>query len=997
MIRAFLFAAALAALAVGTTFLAHAQTVPAAYYGALQWRMIGPFRGGRTVAVSGVPSQRGTYYMAATDGGIWKSTDYGRTWDPIFDGQYTGSIGALAVAPSDPNILYAGSGEGLRRPDLSVGDGIYKSTDAGATWVHLGLRDGRQIAGIAIDPRNPNRVFAAVLGHPYGPNDERGLYRSTDGGQSWQKVLGKDENTGAATVLIDPRNPNIVYAALWASRNPPWRLRDILQLFQDGGLYKSADGGTTWTQLRTGLPANVGRIGLAIAPGDSQRLYAWVNDDKGCGIYRTSDAGASWIQASSESRVCGRGDDFSGLAVDPSDRDVVFAANTQTYRSADAGKTWIGFKGAPGGDDYHTVWIDPGDRNIILLGCDQGATLSVNYGRTWSSWYNQPTAQFYHVITDDRFPYRVFGGQQESGSAEVPSRSDDGAIWIRYWHPVGASEYGYVAPDPLHPTIIYGAGGGVVSRYDETLQQTQDVSPSYERGKYRYNRTNPLVFSRADNRTLYLGSNVVFATTDGGRHWRTISPDLTRADPGVPANLGPFTQSPLAQGVHRGVVYSLAPSYIDKNLLWAGTDDGWIWLTRDGGKHWSNVSPPGLAAASGSWSKISQIDSSHFDRGTAYVAVTRLRLDDMHPYIYRTHDFGAHWELLNSDLPDNAPVDTVREDPKQRGLLFAGTENTVYFSYDDGTRWQSLQLNLPSTSIRDLVIHGDDLVAGTHGRSFWILDDIAPLREVAAVFAEERKTGTDFIAPPICPCLFVAQTAYRVRRDTWTDTPLPPEEPAGKNPPDGAIIDYYLPQDVHGAVSVGVYDSVGNLVREWSSTGKSDPIVPALRVPAYWVRPSQIPSTTAGAHRFTWDYRYSYPPAVSYDYPISAIVHDTPPVPQGALALPGTYTVKLSVNGMTRTQSATLQLKMDPRVTIGMPALRSQFTLAMRITSLMGVSYARMQQATARKDTAAAQRYGGDNDQLASLLDVVESADAAPTPQAIAAVNVVDRDLNGPR
>ncbi len=987
MIRAFLFAAAFGALSFGLLGGVNAQPIPSIYYGALQWRMIGPFRGGRTVAVSGVPSQRGVYYMAATDGGIWKSTDYGRTWDPIFDGQGTGSIGALAVAPSDPNILYAGSGEGLRRPDLSVGDGIYKSTDAGASWIHLGLRDGMQIAGIAIDPRDPNRVFAAVLGHPYGPNEERGLYRSTDGGQSWQKVLGKDENTGAATVLIDPRNPDVVYAALWASRNPPWRLRDILQLFQNGGLYKSVDGGTTWAQLRTGLPANVGRIGLAIAPGDSQRLYAWVNDDKGCGIYRTSDGGATWIEANSESRVCSRGDDFSGLAVDPSDRDVVFAANTQTYRSTDAGKTWIGFKGAPGGDDYHTVWIDPGDRNIILLGCDQGATLSVNYGRTWSSWYNQPTAQFYHVITDDRFPYRVFGGQQESGSAEVPSRSDDGSIWIRYWHPVGASEYGYVAPDPLHPTIIYGAGSGVVSRYDEALQQTQDVSPSYERGKYRFNRTTPLVFSRADNRTLYLGSNVVFATTDGGRHWRIISPDLTRANPGLPANLGPFTQSPLAQGVHRGVVYSLAPSYIDRNLLWAGTDDGLIWLTRDGGKHWSNVSPPTLAAASGSWSKISQIDSSHFDRGTAFVAVTRLRLDDMHPYIYRTHDFGAHWQLLNSGLPDNAPVDTVREDPKQRRLLFAGTENTVYFSPDDGSNWQSLQFNLPSTSIRDLVVHGDDLVVGTHGRSFWILDDIAPLRELAADWYYKHHTDRIY--------LFAPPTAYRVRRDTWTDTPLPPEEPAAKNPPDGAIIDYYSSTNAQGPLTIAIYDSAGNLVREWSSTGKTDPVVPALRVPTYWVRPTQIPSIGAGEHRFTWDYRYSYPPAVSYDYPISAIVHDTPPAPQGALALPGTYTVKLSVDGVT--QSRTFQLKMDPRVTISTAALRSQFALAMRITDLMGTSYAKMKQATARKDSAAAQRYGGDNDQLASLLDVVESADAAPTQQAIAAVNAVERDLSAAR
>ncbi|HET9391961.1 MAG TPA: hypothetical protein VFO29_00370 [Candidatus Rubrimentiphilum sp.] len=970
MIRALTLATAVAAMAVSP-----------AYYSGLQWRMIGPFRGGRTVAAAGVPSQRGVYYIAPNNGGIWKSTDYGRTWDPIFDGQDTGSIGALAVAPSNPNILYAGSGEGLRRPDLSVGDGIYKSTDAGATWTHLGLRDGFQIAALAIDPRDPDRVFAAVLGHPYGANEERGLYRSTDGGASWQKVLGKDENTGAVSVLIDPRNPNVVYASLWASRNPPWRLRDVLQLYQNGGLYKSTDGGSTWAQLHNGLPAGIGRIGLTIAPEDTQRLYAWINDDKGCGIYRTSDAGANWIKTNSESRVCSRGSDFSGIAVDPVDRDVVYAANTQTYRSTDAGKTWDGLKGAPGGDDYHTIWIDPGDRNIILLASDQGATLSVNYGRTWSSWYNQPTAQFYHVITDDRFPYRVFGGQQESGSAEVFSRSDDGSIWIRYWHPVGASEYGYVAPDPLHPTIIYGAGGGTVSRYDETLQQTQDVSPSYERGKYRYNRTNPLVFSRADNRTLYLGSNVVFATTDGGRRWRIVSPDLTRENPGVPANLGPFTQSPLAQGVHRGVVYSLAPSYIDKNLLWAGTDDGWIWLTRDGGKHWSNVSPPGLRAASGSWSKISQIDSSHFDRGTAYVAVTRLRLDDMHPYIYRTHDFGAHWDLLNAGLPDTAPVDTVREDPKRRGLLFAGTENTVYFSIDDGANWQSLQLNLPSTSIRDLVVHGDDLVVGTHGRSFWILDDIAPLRELTS-----SALGVH---------LFTPATAYRVRRDTWTDTPLPPEEPAAKNPPDGAMIDYYLPQDAQGPVTIGVYDAAGNLVRQWASTDKPEPIDPAIRVPTYWVRPTQIPSAGAGMHRLEWDYRYADPPAVSRDYPISAIVHDTPIGPQGVLVLPGTYTVKLSADGVTQTR--TFQLKMDPRVTTSQAALQAQFTLAERIVQAMGMSYSKMNHATAIKDTKGAQRYSDDNSQLASLLDIVESADAAPTPQTIAAVEAAVRDVYAAR
>ena len=947
-----------------------------AHSNALAWRLIGPFRGGRTVAVSGVPARPGTYYIAATDGGVWKSTDFGRTWTPTFQGQDTGSIGALAVAPSDPNVVYAGSGEGIRRPDLSVGDGIYKSSDAGKSWTHLGLRDGEQINGLAVDPRDPDRVFAAVMGHPYGPNAQRGLYRSTDGGTTWQKVLGKNEDTGASTVVIDPKNSSIVYAALWASRNPPWRLSDSLQIWQDGGLYKSTDGGTTWSQLKNGLPAGVGRIGLDVSRSDTSRIYAWVNFADGCGIYRSNDAGASWTKVNSEERVCGRGDDFSGIAADPVNPDTVYVANTTTYRSTDAGKTWTGIKGAPGGDDYHSIWIDPGNRNIILLGADQGATLSVNDGATWSSWYNQPTAQFYHVITDNRFPYRVFGGQQESGSAEVLSRSDDGEIWARDWHPVGAPEYAYIAPDPLHPHIIYGAGAGTVTRYDEATHQTQTVSPAYG-GRFflsgfRYNRTNPLIFSPVDKRTLYLGSNVVFATTDGGKHWKTISPDLTRPHPGVPANIGAFATSPLAKE-QRGVVYSISPSYVDRNLIWAGTDDGLIWVTRDAGKHWSNVTPPSI----GSWNKVTQIDASHFDRQTAYVSVSRFRLDDLRPYIYRTHDGGKHWTLITAGLPPDSPANTVREDPVRRGLLFAGTERTVYFSSDDGAHWQSLQRNLPSTSIRDLVIHGDDLVVGTHGRSFWILDDISALRSLPAAQSALAKTGA---------YLFKPADAYRVRRDEWSDTPLPPEEPAGQNPPDGAIVDYALAQNARGPLTLAVYDSSGRLVRRWRSTDKPVPIDPEITVPTYWVRPSRIPQASAGLHRFIWDYRYTAPRAVSYGYPISAIVHDTPRVPQGVLAMPGTYTVKLTVNG--RTESQTVRIRMDPRVTIGTAALQAQFALASRIAGLMNRSFA---------GSKSNKRLARANGELAGLLDVVESADAPPTTSAIAAVNAIEREINAHR
>ncbi len=929
---------------------------------ALHWRLVGPFRGGRTVAVSGVPSQPGVFYMAPTDGGVWKSTDYGRTWNPIFDGQDTGSVGALAVAPSDPSIIYVGSGEGLRRPDLSVGDGIYKTTDTGKTWTHLGLRDGQQVNGLAVDPRDSNHVFAAVMGHPYGPNAQRGLYRSLDGGVTWQKVLGKDENTGAATVVLDPNNPDVVYASLWASRNPPWRLQSSLTLYQDGGVFKSTDGGTTWRQLNNGLPKGVSRVGIAVSKSDSNRVYAWVTDANGCGIYRSTNAGASWSKVNTEERICGRGDDFSGITVDPADPEVLYVANTTTYRSVNGGKTWTGIKGAPGGDDYHTVWIDPTNRNIIVLGCDQGATLSVNYGQTWSSWYNQPSAQFYHVITDNRFPYWVFGGQQESGSAEVASRTEDGDVWIRYWHPVGAPEYAYVAPDPLHPNIIYGAGAGQVTRYDESAQQTQDVSPIYGgrffRGNIRYNRTNPLIFNRVDKRTLYLGSNVIFATKNGGRNWAAISPDLTRLHPGVPANVGAFARTRAAKE-ERGVVYSIAPSYVDRKTVWAGTDDGLVWVTSDGGAHWHNVTPPSLS----SWNKISQIDASHFDRNTAYVAVTRMRLDDMRPYIYRTHDGGRHWQLITGGLPSDAPVNTVREDTVRRGLLFAGTERTVYVSYDDGNRWESLQRDLPSTSIRDLVVHQNDIVVGTHGRSFWILDDIAPLREAA-------RMKTAYLFKPI--------DAFRLRRNTWTDTPLPPEEPAGENPPDGAIIDYYLP--TASQVSIAIYDASGMLVRRYSSADVPVEVDPEINVPTYWVRATRIPSGTAGMHRFVWDYRYADPQAASHDYPISAIEHDTPRIPQGVLALPGLYTVKLTVAGQTRTQ--TFRLHMDPRVQISPSALHAQFDLASRIVALMERTYAHGK---------SNKHYAAINDRLASLLDVVEGADAAPTPQTAAAVNAVER------
>ncbi len=907
-----------------------AQSYDPSMYQELHWRLIGPFRGGRTVAISGVPGQPNLFYMAPNNGGVWKTTDFGRTWNPIFDGQPTGSIGALAVAPSNTNIIYIGSGEGLRRPDLSVGNGIYKSTDAGHTWQRLGLREAQQIASIIVDPKDPNRLFVAAQGHPYGPNPERGVYRSLDGGQTFQKVLYKDENAGGMDLVFDPRNSQVIFASLWSSRRPPWTTGGGY----DGpgsGLYKSTDGGNTWRQLTKGLPGEaegIGRIGPAVAPSDPDRMYAWVNAKKGSGIYRSDDAGESWQRMDDEERLWGRGDDFGCVRVDPRNKDVIYVANTSTYKSTDAGKTFTAIKGAPGGDDYHTIWINPENPDIIALAVDQGATISVNGGETWSSWYNQPTAQFYHVITDDQFPYWVYGGQQESGSIGTASRSDFGEITFRDWTTVGVEEYGYVAPDPLHPNLIYG---GKATVFDRNTGQTRDVSPVVLRtGEYRFNRTAPLIFSPADPHVLYLGSNVLFATRDGGNSWQILSPDLTREDPGVPATLGPFVEDDPAKGKHRGVIYSLAPSPKDANLIWAGTDDGLIQVTRDGGKNWQSVTPPELTP----WSKLAQMDASHFDTPTAYAAVNRFRLDDLHPYIYRTHDGGKSWQKIVGGLPDDEPVNTVREDPERKGLLFAGTERSVYVSWDDGDHWQSLQMNLPSTSIRDLVIHHDDVVVGTHGRSFWILDNITPLRQ----FSPEIAGGHDSAH------LFAPQLTYRVRRNNNTDTPLPPEEPAGQNPPDGAMIDYWLRTATSGPVTLEIVDSLsGKVVRHFSSADKPESVDPKdFNVPMYWVRAPRVLSNRAGMHRSVWDLTYPAPEVLTRDYPISAIYHDTPLYPTGAAVLPGQYKVVLSVGGKSYTQM--LEVKMDPRVKASTDDLRRHFDLDQKIAETLHKDYAALQQ-----------------------------------------------------
>ncbi|MEO7923034.1 MAG: hypothetical protein ABIR30_05100 [Chitinophagaceae bacterium] len=984
--------------ALFTTIL-HAQSFDAKYYDAMRWRMIGPHRGGRTVGACGVPQQPSTFYIGVNNGGIWKTTDFGRTWFPIADMLPTGSIGDVAVAPSNPDILYAGSGEGLQRPDLSVGDGVYKSTDAGKTWTHLGLRDAQQIGGMAIDPNNPDRVFVAALGHPYGPNPERGVYRTLNGGKTWEKILYKDENTGAIQVTIDPKDPNTIYADLWAGRQGPWENGSWNG--KESGLFKSTDGGTTWKKLTTGLPGTdqgLGRIGFCIAPSNPKRMYATVDAGQLGGIYRSDDAGESWKRMVSDNRYWGRAADFAELKADPRNADIVYSANVVTWKSEDGAKTWNAFRGAPGGDDYHRIWINPDNPEIILIASDQGAIITVNGGETFSSWYNQPTAQFYHVSTDNAFPYNVYGGQQESGSVGIASRGNDGRISFREWHPVGVEEYGYVAADPFDPNIIYG---GKISRYDKRTGQTQNISPEAMRsGKYRFLRTAPVLFSPIDNKTLYFAGNVMFKTTNGGNNWQVISPDLSRESWDIPASVGVYTTEDMKTMPRRGVIYTIAPSFKDINTIWCGTDDGLIHLTKDGGKTWKNVTPPAVTA----WSKVSLMDASHFDVNTVYAAVNRIRCDDMRPHIYKTTDGGKTWKEIVKGLP-NDPINTVREDPRRKGLLFAGSERAVYVSFDDGENWQSLRLNMPATSIRDLVIKDDDIVVGTHGRSFWILDDITPLRQLTTAAIQKKDI------------LYKPQTSYRVRWNMNTDTPLPQEEPSGDNPPDGAIINYYAGENSDEA-TLEIRDAKNKLLRRFSSL---DTLYkqPADNTPPYWIRPQQILSNKQGANRFVWDMHYT-PLDIPVSYPIAATYMNTAPDPTSPWVMPGTYTVQLTIRNsdVQEIYKQSFEIKMDPRIKMSAAELQKQHDLSLQcyegrkkcMEMLKEVRRFRsmLQSQLVSAERTAAERVGGWEKRaaklentpqgstepsfsrldsaFASLFGVLQDSDRPPTAQAISAV-----------
>ncbi len=902
--------------AAGATLCVSAQQVSPQLFNGLHWRLVGPFRAGRVVAVSGVPGGGNTFFFGGVDGGVWKTTDAGTVWQPIFDHEPVASIGALAVAPSDPRVIYAGTGESDIRSDLASGDGVYRSVDGGQTWTHVGLDDSRQISRILVDPHDPRTVYVGVLGHAYAPSDERGVYKSTDAGDHWRRVLDKGPDVGIADLAMAAGQPQILFAATWNAHRPPWSVYGPLE-GQGNGLYKSIDGGEHWSEVSGhGLPDGAwGRTGIAVG-ADGLRVYATIDCPGHSGLYRSDDSGATWTLMSTDPRLTSRAWYFSSLAIDPTDPDVLYIPNVALYRTPDGGKTIEIVRGAPGGDDYHQVWIDPQNPSHLALGVDQGASISLDRGKTWTTWYNQPTAQLYHVITDHSFPYTIYGAQQDSGAIAVHSRSDHGYIDTRDWFLPGGSESGYIALDPDDENIIYLSDtyGGVM-RFDRRTSFSQEITPwplggfdvSINKRRYRDPWTPVLVFSPVGKNSLYLGTQYVLKTTDGGLHWTQISPDLTGAV--AVAGSAQEHQGPLAvdnaEQRGYGVVYTIAPSPLNAQQIWAGSDTGLIHLTTDGGKTWRDVTPPGLTP----WSKISLIEASHFDPAVAYAAVDRHRLDDQKPYLYITRDYGKTWQLSVNGIAPTHFLRAVREDPVQRNLLFAGTEFGVYVSFDAGRNWQSLDLNLPVSSMRDLNINGSDLIVATHGRSFWVLDDIAPLRQAAQV---ETARAYLYAPPP----------AVRVDNDSFLGTPLPPEEPQAANAPDGAIVDYYLPVTAT-AVTLAVLDAQGRVLRHYSSADKTTVKRPLLPIAERWFPKPQVLETSAGEHRFIWD--------LSAWGAGSSLIDDDDEsaVPTGPRVPPGNYTLRLTTDGVQFDRP--LRVIMDPRVAATAQVLDRQFSLASSI------------------------------------------------------------------
>ena len=892
------------ALLFVATLAATAQQIDPKTYDGMKWRLVGPFRGGRVLTVAGVPSQPYTYYFGAVGGGVWKTTDGGNSWDALFDKQDISSIGALAVADSDPNVIYVGSGEACIRGNISYGDGVYKSTDAGKTWTNIGLKDTRHIGAVIIHPTNPDIVFVAALGHAYGPNSERGVFRTRDGGKTWEKVLYLDDRTGAIEVVFDPHNPHVLFAAMWEGWRTPWTLNSG---GAKDGLYRSSDDGSTWKRIEgNGMPeGTLGRISVAVSGADSNVVYALIEAKKG-GLYRSDDGGEHWSFVTDDHRFTQRAWYFTHLWADPKNAGGIYIANTGLFHSTDGGKSWERVN-SPHGDN-HALWIDPNDPDRMINGNDGGATVSVDGGKNWTTQNNQPTAQFYHIAADNDFQFRVYGSQQDNSSVGIKTRSDHGAILPGDWDAVGGGESGYIVPDPRDSNIVYADDEGpILTRFDRRTSQAQSIQewPEDPNGhpaavqRYRYTWTMPIVISSHNPDVIYHTSQYVFRSTDAGKTWATISKDLTRDDKSKQQDSGgPLTKDQYTVEYY-DVIFSLAESPKQQGELWAGTDDGLVQLTRDEGKTWTNVTPKDVPE----WAAISLIEASPFDAGTAYIAVDAHKLDNLKPYLFKTSDFGKTWTKIVTGLPDNSYVHAVREDPKRKGLLYAGTEKGIWVSFDDGGHWQSLQLNLPTTPIHDLIIHDDDLAVATHGRSFWVLDDLSPLRQAAASVAAEDVH------------LFTPDTAFRTREGHSN----PRRYPVGENPPSGAILYYYLKEAPKEPAKLEVLDAEGKVVRKFSSAEKKvegapdegERDVPVEAIPA-----------KAGLNLFVWDLRYEQPVKVP------GLIYDAGE-PIGPLALPGKYQVRLTVAG--KSQTAQFEVKMDPRVQTSSEDLRKQFDLMVRL------------------------------------------------------------------
>src|SRR6266404_1496288 len=845
-----------------------AQPVDPALWKTMRWRSIGPFRGGRVTAVAGVPSQPQVYYQGATGGGVWKTTDAGITWTPISDRYFTtGSVGAIAVADADPNIVYVGMGEACLRANISQGDGVYKSTDAGKTWANIGLTDTRTIGKVRVDPRDPNLVYVAAVGHPFGPNPERGVFRSKDGGKTWQKILYINDKTGAVDLAMDPRDSRVLYAAAWQVLRTPWGVNST---GGGSGIYKSTDGGDTWNQLTNGLPkGDKGKIGIAISPVDSNRVWATAEAEDG-GVYRSDDAGKTWRVLNDDFSVRGRQYYYGHIFADPQELDTVYTFSSKGFfKSTDGGKTYTTLR-APHGD-YHDLWIDPKNRLRMINGNDGGATVSFNGGASWSTLDNQPTGQFYEVITDNHFPYRIYGSQQDNTTVSIPSRTDGGGIAATDWYTVGGGESGYIAPDPRNPDVTYGGSyWGAMTRYDRSTNQVRNITiwPDYPGGrtaaemKYRFQWTYPIVIPALAPDTLLVGANVVFRSTNQGQSWDVISPDLTRNDK-TRENGGRLEE-------YYSTIFAIAPSRVQKDVIWTGSDDGLIHVTTDGGKKWTNVTPRELPE----WSRINIIEASPYDAGTAYVAANRYQFDDNRPFLYKTADYGKSWKLLTHGIPANAFVRTVREDPVRRGLFYAGTELGVYVSFDDGENWQPLQLNLPVVPITGLTIKNNDLIAATQGRGFWMLDDVTVLHQISA----SQTTR-----------LFKPRDVYRPTR-RFRGGGLPG---LGQNPTSDLVVTYYMAKQ--GSARLDFLDQSGNVIKSY------------LNAPA-----------EAGMNRFEWDLRY--PDARGID----GETHLSGGNLRGPVAIPGTYRIKLTTDAGSQEQ--TFAILKDPRLPTSDDDYRKQLT-----------------------------------------------------------------------